>query len=125
MSADLTVREQLVEHLMPLLPATWVVVPYSRNLDSPSRPTLMVHATTIRRAPAAPQGALETEYTLTVIEPQADPTRAQGALDDELLQLITALEAIPYLMWDSAEPVLFQEFYAWDIKTTVITRKDS
>jgi hypothetical protein len=120
-----TSREQLVDLLRPLLPKTWKLVPFSRGLDTPSQVTVMVHATAIRDAPAAPQGALETEFTLSVIDPQTDPERAQGALDDEVLELIHALKAVPFLIWESAEPTLVQDSLSWDIKTTVITRKDA
>ena len=121
-----TTREQLVEALTPLLPKAWKVVPYSRNLDALSAPTVMVHLSNITRAPAAPQGALLSEFTVSVLDPQTDPERAQGALDDEVMDLIHAIDDLPgWIVWDSAEPTLVGDYLAWDLKTTVVSRKDA
>lgn len=122
----LTTREQLVEALSPLLPKAWKVVPYSRNLDAISVPTVMVHLSNLSKAPSAPQGVLLSEFTISIIDPLTDPERAQGALDDEVMELIHAIDALPgWIVWESAEPTLVQDALAWDVRTTVLSRKDS
>jgi hypothetical protein len=123
MSTEPTAREQLVEALRPLLPPTWVVVPFSRNLDVISHPTVMVHASRIERSPAAPLSKHIVTFTVTVLDPQKDPTRGQGALDDEVNELIFALDQITFANFLSAEPSFVQDYLGWDVALEVITGK--
>jgi hypothetical protein len=117
-----TSRQQLVALLTPLLPKTWKVIPFQRDPGVLSQVTVMVHMTNISQSPAAPRGALLSEYTVSVFDPQTDPERAQGALDDEVLELIHAISSLPGgVVWDSAEPVLFSNSLGWDIKVTATT----
>lgn len=128
MSDQQTSRQQLVALLTPLLPKAWKVIPFQRDPGVLSQVTVMVHMTNISQSPAAPRGALLSEYTVTVMDPQTDPDRSQGALDDEVLELIHAIESLHGgVVWDSAEPVLVFNSLGWDIKvtaTTTTTRKD-
>lgn len=123
--ADLSTREQLAEALKPLLPPDWRILPYSRNVDRLSQTTVMLHAAEIRPAPSAPGGAVETDFTITVMDPQTDAERAQGSLDDDVIELTLALGSIHWLVFRNAEPTKVQEYLSWDINTTTITRKDA
>jgi hypothetical protein len=118
-----TTREQLAAELKPLLPRTWKIIPYARNLDDANQTRVMLHATDIHPAPA--MGALETDYTITVISPKADPTGAQTDLDDDVLNVLHALDGITWLMFRNASPTVVQDYLSWDINITVITRKDA
>ncbi|MET4053588.1 hypothetical protein ABID81_002966 [Frigoribacterium sp. PvP054] len=122
--SDKTTRQQLADALKPALPAAWVLVPYSRNLDVLSKVTVMLHASRIERAPAAPMGALVSQFTITVIDPQDDPTRAWGALDDEVMELIFALDELG-VQWTAAEPVLVQNNLGWEITIDIVSRKET
>lgn len=123
MPSEPTARQQLIEALTPELPETWTVIPYARNVDVLSRPTVMVHVTSIRTLPAAPLGALETEFTITIMDPLSDPSRAQGALDDEVAELIFALRTLTFLRFESAEPTFVQDYLSWDVKVITHTNR--
>jgi hypothetical protein len=103
LSAEKTTREQLVEALTPMLPKKWRVIPFSRNVDIPTVPFVMVHASRIAKMPEAPGARHTVEFTVSVFDPHDDPSRAQGALDDEVIALIHALDTIRYVKWTSAE----------------------
>lgn len=122
----MTAREELRDFLTPLLPAGWRLVPYADSLDTPDAPTVMLHATTVTRAPAAPLGSFLTTFVASVIEPAIDPQQAEGLLDDELAEFLAALDSASTIVWTSAERVVFglSELPAWDITLQVITTKD-
>lgn len=127
MPADKTAREELVDALRPLLPKKWKLVPFARNLDRLEHPTVMVHASRIEKMPAAPQAKHRVTFTVSVFDPQDDPTRAQGALDDEVNALIFALDTIPFVHWESAEAAQLGSDgpLGWDITLDTITKKEA
>jgi hypothetical protein len=124
--APKTSRQQLVAALKPHLPPKWKLVEYSRNLDVLDRPTVMVHASKIERAPQAPLSAYLTTCTVSVFDPQDDPARAQGSLDDEVLELIAALDQIGFINWTEAEATQLRQDgpLGWDITLEVLTKKE-
>lgn len=123
--ADQSTRDKLAKQLTERMPADWVVVPFTRNIDRPSKTTVMLHATEIRPASAA-QGLLEVDYIVTVISPKSDVTHAQADLDDQVLDLILTLrDSAPGLIFRSATPTLVQDLLSWDINTTIHARKDA
>jgi hypothetical protein len=120
-----TTRDKLAAQLKTRMPKSWVIVPFSRNLDRLSKTTVMINATEIRPAAAA-QGLLEVDYTVSVISPKSDVTNAQDDLDDQVLELILTLrDSAPGLIFRSATPTLVQDFLSWDINTTIHARKDA
>lgn len=123
--AENTTRDQLAAQLRERIPASWVIVPFSRNLDALAKTTVMLHATEIRPSSAA-QGVLEVDYTISVISPLADVTEAQAQLDDDVLALLLSLQSdAPGLVFKDAQPALVQNFLSWDISTTIHARKDA
>jgi hypothetical protein len=125
--AEKTTREQLVEALAPLLPKSWKVVPFSRNLDTIAAPTVMVHASRIEKMPEAPGARHTVTFTVSVFDPHDDPSRAQGALDDEVIALIFALDTIRYVKWTSAEASQLGQDgpLGWDITLELSTKKEA
>jgi hypothetical protein len=118
----LTTREQLAAQLRPLLPKAWKLIPYSRNLDVLSQTAVMFHATAIR--PTAIQGVIEVDYTVSVISPKVDTDRAQTDLDDDVLEVIHALDTLDWLLFREATPTVVQDNLSWDITITVNTNKE-
>lgn len=121
----MTARDRLAEHLKPLLPASWVIKPYSKELERIDKTVVMLHATEIRPAVAAPGSGLEVDYSISVTTPLMDSDAATAALDDDVTDLSLALWSTPWLMYRNANPSLVSNRYAWDINITVITRKDA
>ena len=123
MPADQSTRQKLTATLTPLLPKAWKIVPYSRNLDTVERTTVMLHATEIRPAPSA-AGALETDFVISIVSAKADPTAAQEDLDDDVIALVLDLSSMGVIV-RQATPTVVQNNLSWDITITVIARKDA
>jgi hypothetical protein len=120
-----TARDNLAAQLKTRLPKGWVIVPFSRNLDTVSKTTVMLHATEIRPSVAA-QGLLEVDFIVTVVSPLTDVTSAADELDDQVLDLILDLQTdAPGLVFHNATPTLVQDYLAWDLNTTIHARKDA
>jgi len=121
-------RRWVSDQLKPLLPRGWELVPYTRVLDAIEKPTVMVRLNSISRLPEAPMAAHITEYVVTIVNPAADPGQADAALDDDIADLLHALDqtrnehGLPVLRWTRAERVIYAETYlAFDISVEVIT----
>lgn len=101
-------------------------MPYSRDVGVLDRPTVMVHVSRIEHAPSAPQSHHVTTFTVSVFDPQRDPDRVQGALDDEIGDLLFAIDALPWVAWSSAEASQLGEGgpLGWDVTLETITKKD-
>lgn len=124
MSFDETVRGWLDENLKPLLPATWKLIPYQRMPQTISAPTVLFKQLSFTNLPEAPAAALEVAIVITVADPHLDQDRAEDALDDEVLELVFALDSLPNLSWSTAQKVLVNETYlGWDITCSTISAK--
>lgn len=119
-----TVREWLTSQLTPLLPYGWRIAPsLPETLKSV---TVVFTQKTITKLQQAPSGHLSNEILITVIDPHSDPVRAENALDDSVLELVTALDSLPGLTWSEARKVIVSDTYlGWDITTNVISRKEN
>jgi hypothetical protein len=121
-------RGWVTDQLKPLLPRGWDLIPYTRVVDAITVPTVMVKLQTITRLPEAPMSSHITAYTVTIVNPAADPGEADASLDDDISELLHALDEIrneaglPTLRWTRAERVAFSDTYlAFDITVEVIT----
>lgn len=124
MSSDETVRGWLEEQLVPLLPAKWRVIPYQRMPQTLDRPTVLFKQLSFTPLPEAPAGHLQVEVVITVADPHSDQDRAEDALDDEVLELVFALDSLNNLTWSTAQKVLVNETYlGWDITCSTISAK--
>lgn len=122
----MTAREGLAETLKPMLPKGWNLIPYQDNTDTLSDVTVMLKQTSLTKFPGAPLGSYLSEFIVTVVDPTIDPAKAEDRLDDEVHELLAALDGINNTLWSRAEKVLFNETHlAWDITVQVVTRKES
>jgi hypothetical protein len=116
-------RQQVVDAIAPVLPKSWRVVPYLTSFDALSQTTVMIHATSVERFPAAPAKTYQITFEATVLDPSKDPARVWDSLDDEVLEAIAALDTIDSLNWTGAEPVAYPaeepRFFGWNITFTV------
>lgn len=123
MSGD-TVRQQVMDHLLPLIPDTWTVLPYHATIDRIDRTVVVLKHTKINKLAEAPMGWLSNEFVVTVVDPVSDPKTAENNLDEAVLALVTALDSHLQLNWTQAEKVLVNEtlgYKGWDITLTVNT----
>jgi len=108
-------RTGVTDALKPLLPATWQIVPFAKNLDAITRPVVMLQLEEVQRHPDAPNGARLITYSLLIIEPKNDPGPADDSLDANVINLIDAIDKTPGLRWTSAKRVVAFESPAFDI----------
>jgi hypothetical protein len=96
---------ELVDTLTTALPADWRIV----DADATAQRYLGVVVyyeqgdivTTINGGPI-PTGFVGVEYTLTLAAPEEDPQKGTTTVTDALLDLLPALDPLPYLAWDKA-----------------------
>ena len=119
-----TAREQVATQLQPLIPKAWKLVDYLTDFDQISGPTVMLHVTEIGKFPEAPQGYLLVTFEATVLAPGKDPSRVWGALDDQVLETIHALDTIDGLDFLNAEPVVHSNHFGFNIRFSVPSSKD-
>lgn len=85
-------RDQIVSVLQAAMPADVVVMPYARNISSPSKSTVMVRIDTMKPSPAA--GALwSVDAALVLVAAQTTPGPADDELDALLQDVLFALES--------------------------------
>jgi len=121
-----SVRSYLEAELKPLLPTTWRIIPNQRIPETIDRVTVALKVDRIEKLPEAPLGNLRNTVILTVADPHKDQVRAENALDDAVLNVLTALDGHSNIDWTLAQKVLATETYlGWDITLTVITSKES
>lgn len=119
-------REQITEVVAPLLPTAWKLVPYIDSFDQLSQVTVMLHASRIEPHPVTSASAFQLTFEATVADPQKDASRVWDALDDEVMELIAALDAVDSLGFVSAEPLAIGNAFAWNVTFTVpYSRTDS
>jgi len=117
-----TAREQLIDVLTPLMPADWRLIKYQRNIDRIDRLTLIVKQQTIEKLPQAPAGALVTSFTLTLVAPYTDPTKAEDALDAGVMDLLLGLGRMNQTSWSTASKVLVEDTYlGYDVSIKIST----
>jgi len=105
---EVYVRKTLIDALKPLLPSDWRLIPYATNLDTISRPVVMLRLKTIEKLAQAPLSHRTATFTLTVIEPRTEPGPADDALDDKLIDLLAAIDDFGAgLTWSTATSVVW------------------
>lgn len=124
MSAEPTVREWLETALTPLLPSTWRIIPNQSGIQTIDQVVVVFKQTEIEPLTQAPSGTLSNKVIITIIDPNSDPKTAENALDDTVLELVSALDSLPGLNWSGAKKVIVNDTYlGWDITTTIISKK--
>lgn len=121
-----TLRAWFSAQIKPLLPTTWRYIP---NQDTPATitvPTLVYKLLEIEPLPAAPLGALRHRIVLTLLSPHEDDVKAEDALDNDVIDLITALDPHSAIAWESARKIRDPKSsrLGWDITVTTITTKE-
>lgn len=123
----MSVRSELAAALKPLLPAKTKIIDSPRSIDGleANKPVVMLYRETVEKAPNAIGDYFNT-FAIWVISPGIDPVRAEDALDDQLDDLIQALDQISWLNWQSAERSVFgdNQAPAYKVKLTVVTNKE-
>lgn len=125
MSSDRTLRAWFSAQIKPLLPTGWRYIP---NQDTPATitvTTVVYKLLEIEPLPEAPIGANRNTIVLTVLSPHEDDVKAEDALDNEVIDLVTALDGHGQVSWSGAKKVRDPKTdrLAWDVTVTVITTR--
>lgn len=121
---DITPRAWLDAALSPLLPATWKIIPFQKELSTFTAPVVILKQSAITRLPEAPEGAHVVEFTVTVASPHVDREKAEDQLDDNVNALIHAIDTLG-IGWTRADKVAIDNTYiGWDINLSVTSTKE-
>lgn len=125
MPTSKTLRAWFSQQLRPLLPETWRYIPNQNTPATITRPTLVYKLLEIEPLPEAPLGALRHRIVLTLLSPHEDDVKAEDALDNDVIDLVTALDPHATIAWETARKVRDEKTsrLAWDITVTAITTK--
>lgn len=118
-------RTVLKELLKPLLPNTWRIIPHETNPDVQNTTVVMLKQESIDRNPAAPQGAHDITFTVTIESPLEGLERAEDILDDQVNLLIHKIDDLG-IAWTTAKKVLAPSSgrLAYDITLTLTSNKE-
>lgn len=124
---NINVRQDLIAQLKPLLPPKWKLIPYATNLDELSSTVVMISIQSIERSKEAPQSQRTYSSTLTILTPlQIGTERADDAIDDDVIDLLDAIDKLERVKWTKAERGLGNNAnnLGFDITLEVLYRKD-
>lgn len=126
MSAFQTVADAIEQ----LLPEGWNFTPFEPTSELPDVTTATLKIRNVSRLPAAPLGAYQVEWILTVTSPYPSRERADKELADDLIDFLTNLDTEPSLSWigwTSATKTVGDDLdrLAYDITLTTHTKKEA
>jgi hypothetical protein len=130
--AEINVRKLITDTLKPLLPRTWRVLDRQPNLDTLSKPTVTIRIERIERAKEAPKVGRWYHGVLRITSPVQDIDRVDDALDDNIIDLLNAIDDLPatdtapQLVWTTAERGVVEGStnFAFDISFAMFYRKE-
>lgn len=116
----MNVRAAIEDALVAALPDV-KVVGYAYEPDVVTKPTIMLWQSRIEPMPQATLDRVFVTVELWALVGTDDPAKADDALDDHLSDVITALHAIPWLTWSTAERgVLLDRFHGYRITAQAV-----
>lgn len=123
MPSDTSLRAWFSAQLKPLLPSGWRYIPNQNTPSTITVPTLVYKLLEIEPLPEAPLGALRHRIVLTLLSPHEDDVKAEDALDNEVIELITALDPHSLIAWETARKIRDDKSsrLGWDITVTAVT----
>jgi hypothetical protein len=122
-----TLREELRKRLTPVLPKGYVLRPNGLALETITKPVLQLKQLAMQPSAEAPMGSLTVEFVATMAVPQRNPQAAEDQLDDDVTEMVTALDQLPDLNWTRAQKVTAgpdDQYLAYDITITFNTAYD-
>jgi hypothetical protein len=116
----MSVRSELADALKPLLPTSVKIIDVPRSIDGmeAKRPVVLLYRESRAKAPNAMGDYFDT-FAMYVITPGIDTRRSEDALDDTLDAVVSALDAIKWVQWTSAERSVFGDNQAPAYKITL------
>ena len=121
----MSARKELAATLKPLLPKTWQLVDSGRSVDLTKKTVVKIRQTTVRPLEVAPIGLLGVDLIVTIRVPEQSTQAAEDRLDEEVTDLIHALDEAEVL-WTVCEKVLLDNTstLGYDITVTIASTKE-
>lgn len=116
-------RDAVKNIIAPHVPKAWKIVTSERSVDLTKSITVQIKQRQLIRTPAAPNGAHDIDFVLTITSPHEDVARAEDQLDGAVNVLVFALDDAG-IKWDEAKKVENEARLAYDITLTLTTQKD-
>ena len=117
----MTLRSDLAAQLKPVLPKAWKIIPYAANLDAQKGIVVLFSQTAVQNLEQAPSFLSHT-FSIFIIDPRTDPSTVEDSLDDSVGEVLWALKGLPFLVFDRADRVTFDNSQAWEIHITVLSQ---
>lgn len=117
-------RKALAKVLKPLLPRTWAIIDSSRAIDRITRTTVQLRQTEIKRTPGAPLATHDIDFLVTIAVPEAATQAAEDKLDEQIDDLIHALDVAGLAWRDCRKVVTFEgQRLGYDLTLTIHSTK--
>lgn len=104
--ADVVIRDWLESELRAILPKRYVIIPTARTVDAIVKPTVILKQERIGRqiidGRTVPGGRM-VGMTITIAVPYQETGAAEKALDDDLVAILDAIDAMENVRWTTAE----------------------
>lgn len=100
--------DELAKALRPLLPKGWAIVASGRSIDETQKTTVQIRLLSIERSPIARLGAWQLNYRTTISVPEKLTANAEAKLDDQVLELLAAIETAN-ITWTKCEKVVLND----------------
>lgn len=102
---DVNVRQDVIKKLKPLLPKKWLIKPFNDLPDEVTTTSVVLSLQRYTRTKAAPRTSRTATFILTIVTPLTIPGPADDGLDDDVMDLLNAIDAVAdtNLTWSSAE----------------------
>lgn len=126
MSAELNppaagIRAWLAGEIEPLLPAQWRLVAGISDVKTLVVPAVYFEYTAIEKADNWPPGHVRAVLDLVVVDPHTDLVLAEDAVDELVVQLLTALDLHDSINWSSArKQAIGDSFFGWRVSVSVL-----
>lgn len=124
---DLNVRNYVIGELRPLLPKKWLVHAFNALPDEVTTTSIVLTFQRYERNQSAPRGPRLATFTLTIVTPEMLPGSSDDAIDDDVIDLCNAIDAISGktgLVWKTAERGTAKNRPGFDIEITVPVQLD-
>lgn len=122
--------QQMKAALEAILPEGWKLTPWEPLLDLPDVVSVTMKVRSISRLPAAPIGAYQVDWVLTITAPTVSREGTDPVLFDQLIEFITAIENpandLGWMGWTEATKTVGDDLerLAYDITVRTHTNKE-
>lgn len=115
-------RVELQKLLQPLVPKEWTLILSERTADQHGT-ILRLQAAKIRRHPVGGTGVHLIDFTATVTVDGEDLERAEDQLDDELTELVQALDTAG-IGWDEWSKAIYDGHLGYQSNISLVAQKE-